>query len=165
MAKRPIDSDLGLALTFDDVLLVPAASEVMPSQVTVASRVTRSISLNIPILSSAMDTVTEGRLAIAVAQDAVGEELVGIVGGRYSVLGWPRSDIPDRVSNWLGGISRGFFGRLDEVAGRGGAAGRGNGVAGRRGRGSLSRPSTSLRTDGKRRSCAIWFRDRGRPFR
>ncbi len=69
MAKRPIDSDLGLALTFDDVLLVPAASEVMPSQVTVASRVTRSISLNIPILSSAMDTVTEGRLAIAVAQE------------------------------------------------------------------------------------------------
>ncbi|MBN8911287.1 MAG: IMP dehydrogenase, partial [Rhizobiales bacterium] len=69
MAKRPIDSDLGLALTFDDVLLVPAASEVLPSQVTVASRVTRTISLNIPILSSAMDTVTEGRLAIAVAQE------------------------------------------------------------------------------------------------
>ena len=69
MANRPIDSDLGLALTFDDVLLVPAASEVMPSQVNVASRVTRSISLNIPILSSAMDTVTESRLAIAVAQE------------------------------------------------------------------------------------------------
>ncbi|WP_333793849.1 IMP dehydrogenase [Hyphomicrobium sp.] len=69
MAYRPIDSDLGLALTFDDVLLVPAASEVLPSQVNVASRVTRSISLNIPILSSAMDTVTEGRLAIAVAQE------------------------------------------------------------------------------------------------
>ena len=69
MANRPIDSDLGLALTFDDVLLVPAASEVLPSQVTVTSRVTRTISLNIPILSSAMDTVTEGRLAIAVAQE------------------------------------------------------------------------------------------------
>ena len=69
MAKRPIDSDLGLALTFDDVLLVPAASEVLPSQVNVASRVTRTISLNIPILSSAMDTVTESRLAIAVAQE------------------------------------------------------------------------------------------------
>src|SRR5689334_22261519 len=63
MAKRPIDNDLGLALTFDDVLLVPAAPEVLPSQVNVASRVTRTISLNIPILSSAMDTVTEGRLA------------------------------------------------------------------------------------------------------
>ncbi len=69
MAKRPIDSDLGLALTFDDVLLVPAASEVLPSQVNVASRVTRTISLNIPILSSAMDTVTESRLAIAMAQE------------------------------------------------------------------------------------------------
>ncbi|WP_072395129.1 IMP dehydrogenase [Hyphomicrobium sp. CS1GBMeth3] len=69
MADRPIDRDLGLALTFDDVLLVPAASEVLPSQVNVASRVTRTISLNIPILSSAMDTVTESRLAIAVAQE------------------------------------------------------------------------------------------------
>ncbi|HEX2841865.1 IMP dehydrogenase [Hyphomicrobium sp.] len=69
MAIRPIDSDLGLALTFDDVLLVPAASEVLPSQVNVASRVTRTISLNIPILSSAMDTVTESRLAIAMAQE------------------------------------------------------------------------------------------------
>ena len=69
MAKRPIDSDLGLALTFDDVLLVPGASEVLPSQVNVASRITRTISLNIPVLSSAMDTVTEGRLAIAMAQE------------------------------------------------------------------------------------------------
>lgn len=69
MAFRPIDNDLGLALTFDDVLLVPAASEVLPSQVSVASRVTRTISINIPILSAAMDTVTEGRLAIAVAQE------------------------------------------------------------------------------------------------
>jgi IMP dehydrogenase len=69
MAISPIDSDLGLALTFDDVLLVPGASEVLPSQVNVASRVTRTISLNIPILSSAMDTVTEARLGIAVAQE------------------------------------------------------------------------------------------------
>ena len=69
MAKSPIDGDLGLALTFDDVLVVPAASEVMPGQVNVSSRVTRTISLNIPILSSAMDTVTESRLAIAMAQE------------------------------------------------------------------------------------------------
>lgn len=68
MASRPID-DTGLALTFDDVLVVPAASDVMPGQVNVASRITRSISLNIPIISSAMDTVTEGRLAIAMAQE------------------------------------------------------------------------------------------------
>lgn len=69
MAKSPIDSDFGLALTFDDVLLVPAASDVMPSQVSVASRVTKSIKVNIPVISSAMDTVTEGRLAIAMAQE------------------------------------------------------------------------------------------------
>jgi len=69
MAKSPIDRDLGLALTFDDVLVVPAASEVMPSQVDVSTRVTRSISLKIPVISSAMDTVTESRLAIAMAQE------------------------------------------------------------------------------------------------
>ena len=56
------------ALTFDDVLLRPGASEVMPSEVDVRTRVTRAIRLQIPILSSAMDTVTEARLAIAMAQ-------------------------------------------------------------------------------------------------
>jgi IMP dehydrogenase len=56
------------ALTFDDVLLVPGHSEVMPGMVDVRSRVTRDLHLNLPILSSAMDTVTEGRLAIAMAQ-------------------------------------------------------------------------------------------------
>jgi IMP dehydrogenase len=55
-------------LTFDDVLLEPGPSEVMPTQVTTATRLTREINLNIPILSSAMDTVTESRLAIALAQ-------------------------------------------------------------------------------------------------
>ena len=57
-----------VGLTFDDVLLEPQASEVMPGQVGVGTRVTKSVSLNIPIISSAMDTVTEGRLAIAMAQ-------------------------------------------------------------------------------------------------
>ena len=55
-------------LTFDDVLLEPGRSEVMPSQVSTSTRLTRDIALNIPIVSAAMDTVTESRLAIAMAQ-------------------------------------------------------------------------------------------------
>jgi IMP dehydrogenase len=56
------------ALTFDDVLLRPAKSSVLPAQVETQTRLTRNISLNIPIVSAAMDTVTESRLAIALAQ-------------------------------------------------------------------------------------------------
>jgi IMP dehydrogenase len=56
------------ALTFDDVLLLPAESAVLPNQADTRTRLTRSIELGIPLLSSAMDTVTEGRLAIAMAQ-------------------------------------------------------------------------------------------------
>ena len=57
------------ALTFDDVLLVPAHSTVLPREVNLATRLTRTIQLNIPLLSAAMDTVTESRLAIALAQE------------------------------------------------------------------------------------------------
>ncbi|MBL0291841.1 MAG: IMP dehydrogenase [Betaproteobacteria bacterium] len=57
------------ALTFDDVLLVPAHSLVVPREVSLATRLTRSITLNIPLISAAMDTVTEARLAIAMAQE------------------------------------------------------------------------------------------------
>jgi IMP dehydrogenase len=57
------------ALTFDDVLLIPAHSTVVPRQVRLNTRLTRTLSLNIPLLSAAMDTVTEARLAIAMAQE------------------------------------------------------------------------------------------------
>jgi IMP dehydrogenase len=57
------------ALTFDDVLLVPAHSTVLPREVSLKTKLTRTISLNIPVLSAAMDTVTEARLAIAIAQE------------------------------------------------------------------------------------------------
>lgn len=57
------------ALTFDDVLLVPAYSEVLPREVDLSTQLTRTIRLNLPIVSAAMDTVTEARLAIAIAQE------------------------------------------------------------------------------------------------
>ena len=57
------------ALTFDDVLLVPAYSEVLPREVDLSTQLTRKIRLNLPIVSAAMDTVTEARLAIAIAQE------------------------------------------------------------------------------------------------
>jgi IMP dehydrogenase len=60
--------DIRLGLTFDDVLLQPGASDVLPSQANTQTRVTRAIALNIPILSSAMDTVTEADMAIVMAQ-------------------------------------------------------------------------------------------------
>ncbi len=60
---------LGEALTYDDILLVPAFSEVLPNQVDVSSHLTESIKLNIPIISAAMDTVTEAEMAIGIAQE------------------------------------------------------------------------------------------------
>src|SRR6185369_12303920 len=62
------DTTITTALTFDDVLLVPQHSKVKPSQVDVSTRLTRNIRLNVPVLSAAMDTVTESGLAIAMAQ-------------------------------------------------------------------------------------------------
>ena len=61
-------TDIETALTFDDVLLVPQHSTVLPTQVDVSTRLTRTIRLNVPLLSAAMDTVTESGLAIAMAQ-------------------------------------------------------------------------------------------------
>ncbi len=60
--------EIPLGLTFDDVLLQPGASDILPSQADTRTRLTKSISLNIPVLSSAMDTVTEARMAIVMAQ-------------------------------------------------------------------------------------------------
>jgi len=68
MARIVESANGGEALTFDDVLLQPAHSTVMPGEVQIATRIARDIDLNLPIISSAMDTVTEGRLAIAMAQ-------------------------------------------------------------------------------------------------
>ncbi len=69
------------ALTFDDVLLIPAHSSVLPRDVSLETKLTRNITLNIPLLSAAMDTVTEGRLAITIAQEGG----IGIIHKNMSV--------------------------------------------------------------------------------
>src|SRR4051812_46554457 len=64
-----LDDDLRESLTFDDVLLVPGYSEVLPAQVEVRSKLTRKLELNIPLVSAAMDSVTEARAAITIARE------------------------------------------------------------------------------------------------
>src|SRR5215203_5150128 len=68
-------------LTFDDVLLVPAESGVLPNDVSTATRLTRTIALNVPIVAAAMDTVTEARMAIALAREGG----IGIVHRNLSI--------------------------------------------------------------------------------
>ncbi len=68
----PIENDprfCGTGITFDDILLLPGFSSVVPNEVATATKITRKIQLNIPVMSAAMDTVTESRLAIAMAQE------------------------------------------------------------------------------------------------
>ena len=60
---------IGQGLTYDDVLLVPAYSEILPREVSIQSKFSRNISLNVPIVSAAMDTVTESQMAIAMARE------------------------------------------------------------------------------------------------
>src|SRR6266478_2556692 len=86
------------ALTFDDVLLVPAYSEVLPREVSLASRLTREISVNLPVVSAAMDTVTEARLAITIAQEGG----IGIIHKNMSIGNQARQ--VDRVKKFESGV-------------------------------------------------------------
>ena len=72
-------------LTFDDVLLIPAESDVLPADVDLHTRLTRKITLNIPVMSAAMDTVTESRMAIALAREGG----IGVIHKNMSIR-WPR---------------------------------------------------------------------------
>ena len=102
-ARRPrtrkgSEADIPLALTFDDVLLLPAHSRVHPRDVSLTTRLTGSIGLNIPVISAAMDTVTESRLAIAMAQQGG----LGVIHKNLTIAAqaegkWTRSSGPSRA--------------------------------------------------------------------
>jgi len=94
MIKMPLDD----ALTFDDVLLVPSESDVLPAETDIKTYFSRNIQLNIPIVSAAMDTVTESRLAIAVAQQGG----IGIVHKNLSIV--EQADEVDRVKRSESGM-------------------------------------------------------------
>ena len=85
-------------LTFDDVLLVPARSDVLPAQTDTRTYLTRNITLNIPIVSAAMDTVTESHLAIALAQQGG----MGIIHRNISIEG--QAEEVDRVERSESGM-------------------------------------------------------------
>ena len=69
MSEHKNNKIIGEGLTYDDVLLIPAYSEVLPSQVNLSTYFSKEIKLNIPIVAAAMDTVTEAKMAIAIAQE------------------------------------------------------------------------------------------------
>jgi IMP dehydrogenase len=91
---------LKTALTFDDVLLVPAHSTTMPKEVSIATQLTKNISLNTPIISAAMDTVTEAKLAIVMAQEGG----IGIIHKNMSIK--KQADEVRRVKRYESGIIR-----------------------------------------------------------
>src|SRR3984957_13203892 len=86
------------ALTFDDVMLVPAYSDVLPREVSLSSQLTREIRVNLPVVSAAMDTVTEARLAITIAQEGG----IGIIHKNMSIEHQARH--VDRVKKFESGV-------------------------------------------------------------
>ena len=85
-------------LTFDDVLLIPAKSDILPKEVSVATRLTRTITLNTPLMTAAMDTVTEARMAIAIAREGG----IGVIHKNMSIE--EQADQVDRVKRSENGV-------------------------------------------------------------
>ena len=85
-------------LTFDDVLLIPAQSDILPGDVTVTTRLTRTITLNTPLMTAAMDTVTEARMAIAIAREGG----IGVIHKNMSIE--DQADHVDRVKRSENGV-------------------------------------------------------------
>lgn len=81
-----LDKEPRLGLTYDDVILVPAKSQVLPNEVDTSTFVSRNIRINIPLVSAAMDTVTESRLAIAMARE--GESVLCIGSSLRRIKPW-----------------------------------------------------------------------------
>ena len=76
------------AFTFDDLLLIPAKTEVLPKDVDTSTRITRNISIRIPLISAAMDTVTESEMAVAMSLcGGIGESISGPVSNSESIFG------------------------------------------------------------------------------
>jgi IMP dehydrogenase len=93
-----LDDKIREALTFDDVLILPAASDIAPAQASVATRLSRHISLNIPVVSAAMDTVTTSRMAIALAQQGG----LGVIHRNLSIEG--QAEEVDKVKRHESGM-------------------------------------------------------------
>ena len=91
---------IGEGITFDDVLLVPAYSEVIPNQVDLSTHLTKKIVLNIPMMSAGMDTVTEHRMAIAMARQGG----IGIIHKNMSIQA--QADEVDMVASAIGAMTK-----------------------------------------------------------
>ena len=95
---NPAEKFLKEGLTFDDVLLIPAASDVLPADIDLHTQLTRKIRLNIPVMSAAMDTVTEYRMAIAIAREGG----IGIIHKNMSIE--EQAEQVDRVKRSENGV-------------------------------------------------------------
>lgn len=89
-----LDKEPRLGLTYDDVVLVPAKSQIVPSEVDTSTFVSRNIRINIPLVSAAMDTVTDSRLAIAMAREGGSGSFIAFCLRRIKRSRWIKSRSP-----------------------------------------------------------------------